>query len=62
MSEVVTVPVPLPGDGQDITEISERMSIREFDNYFRDYLPQPFRVDTASNQRYGELREGDQYK
>ena len=62
MSEVVTGPVPLPGEGQDITEISQRMSIREFVDYFKDNLPQPFRVDTASNQRYGELKEGDQYK
>ena len=62
MSEVVTGPLPLPGEGQDITEMSQRMSIRGFVDYFQDYLPQPFRVDTASNQRYGELREGDQYK
>ena len=59
MSEVVTAPVPLPGEGQDITEISQRMSIREFVDFFQDRLPQPFRVDTASNQRCGELREGE---
>ena len=59
---MVTGPVPLPGEGQDITGISQRMSIRGFVDYFKDHLPQPFRVDTASNQRYGELREGEQYK
>ena len=59
---MITGPVPLPGEGQDIAEISQRMSIREFVDYFQDNLPQPFRVDTASNQRYRELREGDQYK
>ena len=62
MSEVVTAPVPLPGEGQDITEISQRMSIREFVDYFQDNLPQPFRVDTASNQMEEDLREGEQHK